>query len=346
MSRESSKHQDAGLFKRLLSKLGLANGRSGGRDGAQINYELNWEMSAMEALRVSTLGYASPAATSKLVSSQSETLKPAAHSDMPTSQPVMSPAKQAVKPDAQSVMVVDASDNLHATLDKLFEHMGVRLVSARSGAEAQRLINTIKPALILVDAALPDMEWARLATWIRRNEQLTESPIVLMAEDDRELEHVSHPWLEINDFLLKPFNLYGLQDMLSKYCRLSANVAKPAVRGVLGLVVDDDEQRLVLRRFLSRKGYHVPVSCSPDARECCLLLNGSKEVTSWLVQIQDEDKCIEVVSEFDSLYDAPVLVGLEMAPDSSQTGKERGNWESRLLDKLSKVAAKDELDAA
>lgn len=71
------------------------------------------------------------------------------------------------------VLIVDDHDGFRALARKLLEVAGFEVAEAASGAEATRMARSVRPALVLLDIQLPDIDGFEVARQLaRRNEGL------------------------------------------------------------------------------------------------------------------------------------------------------------------------------
>jgi signal transduction histidine kinase/CheY-like chemotaxis protein len=128
--------------------------------------------------------------------------------------PTPVPAPSAPLPDeARVILAVDDDDLVRATTVEMLEAMGYRVLAARSGAEALRLMAGTTVHLVVTDHAMPQMTGAQLAQRVREHDPRL--PVVLvtgyadLAEGDAE------------DLprLAKPFTYAALTEIVTRALR-------------------------------------------------------------------------------------------------------------------------------
>lgn len=108
--------------------------------------------------------------------------------------------------DTATVLIVDDRDENVLALEVMLSLPGVEIVTARSGAEALRLILKQEFAVILLDVLMPTMDGFETARLIRMREASKRIPIIFLTADP-ELELVSEGYAAgAVDFLVKPLN--------------------------------------------------------------------------------------------------------------------------------------------
>ena len=115
-----------------------------------------------------------------------------------------------------SVLVVDDDDRLQKMLSFFFMKKGFKVVSAKDGIAAFKILGRLRPDIILLDLAMPDMDGFELCRRIKEDAVLGEIPIIvisaLSASDNRQ-RILS---LGVSDFFEKPFEIAHLMDRVSE----------------------------------------------------------------------------------------------------------------------------------
>jgi CheY-like chemotaxis protein len=114
--------------------------------------------------------------------------------------------------------VVDDDPDIVALLAEALAARGYRVLAAL-GAQALRLAREERPALVLLDLQMPQMDGAEVCRRLRAEPATAAIPIVLISAD--ELPGATTGALAVDDWLPKPFDLSDL----------FAAVARPAGGG-------------------------------------------------------------------------------------------------------------------
>jgi CheY-like chemotaxis protein len=82
----------------------------------------------------------------------------------------------------RKVLVVDETVGVKSLMGPLLQRMRVELLSAGSGAEAMRVIETEKPDLVVCDVYMPDTDGYRICDFVRAHPKLKARPVLLMVD--------------------------------------------------------------------------------------------------------------------------------------------------------------------
>lgn len=101
------------------------------------------------------------------------------------------------------VLIAERDADVRETLDGLLEEAGVSTASATDGRVALRRFYGDRPDAVVLGLELPELSgWEALAT-IR---ELSDVPILILANEDRETEKVRALRAGADDFMAKPFS--------------------------------------------------------------------------------------------------------------------------------------------
>jgi signal transduction histidine kinase len=124
-------------------------------------------------------------------------------------------------PDIASVLVVDDSAANLVVLGALLDPLGVRVVEARSGAEALERVAAETFAVILLDVQMPGMDGFEVARRLRMMENGQELPIIFITAIHPDEKYSRQGYASgASDYITKPFD---------------ADVLLARVRGFIGL---------------------------------------------------------------------------------------------------------------
>lgn len=122
---------------------------------------------------------------------------------------------EALKP----ILVVEESPSVRRSICQSLEEQGFRARAANRGREAYGKVVEEVPGLILIDAALPDMQGQELARAIRRNKAGREVPIIMITNNDGLLDRMFSRVNGIKEYLSKPVQMASLKETILKYIR-------------------------------------------------------------------------------------------------------------------------------
>jgi adenylate cyclase len=155
------------------------------------------------------------------------------------------PASQRGGIATRTVVVIDDDPTVHDLLSKLLMREGYVVALAATGVNGLNLARKVKPAAIILDIKLPDLDgWTVLAA-LKGSPELADIPvIVLTIIDDRARGYA----LGAAEYLVKPIDRQRLRAMLQRYC---------GRRGRILLVEDDEPTRATTRDLVVRHGFAV-----------------------------------------------------------------------------------------
>ena len=181
-----------------------------------------------------------------------------------------------MNPEPLEILLVDdIPDNL-VVLEALLRRDGLRILQARSGAEALELLLTHDVSLALLDVQMPEMDGFELAELMRGAERTKHVPIIFVTAGSRDPSRLFHGYESgAVDFLFKPIDPHILTSKVEVFLELAAQRRQLAAAlqlnevfvGILGHdlrnplsafqaglefldgQVTDERQRRVLRRM-------------------------------------------------------------------------------------------------
>jgi chemosensory pili system protein ChpA (sensor histidine kinase/response regulator) len=123
-----------------------------------------------------------------------------------------SPAAQICK-----VMVVDDSLTVRRVSQRLIERAGYTVLLARDGLHAIEILQTERPAIILLDIEMPRMDGFEFLHYLRQDAKTSEIPVVMITSRTAE-KHRKHAMeLGATAYLGKPFNETELLTLLKSF---------------------------------------------------------------------------------------------------------------------------------
>ena len=97
---------------------------------------------------------------------------------------------------------------------RFLEQQGLHMVGAASGAEGLRLAKELRPAIILLDVIMPEMDgWAVLAA-LKAVPQLASTPVIMATIVDKEKRGYA---MGATHYLTKPINRKHLAQIIEEY---------------------------------------------------------------------------------------------------------------------------------
>ena len=108
------------------------------------------------------------------------------------------------------ILVVDDEPQIHRFLGPALTAAGYYPLAAHTAAQAERLVVTAAPDLIILDLGLPDRDGKEV---IRHLRGWTRLPIVVLSARDQEAEKIEALDLGADDYVEKPF---GIGELLAR----------------------------------------------------------------------------------------------------------------------------------
>lgn len=104
-----------------------------------------------------------------------------------------------------AVLVVDDDEGLLEAIHDLLEMEGYSVVVAHNGVEALEILETLRPAVILLDLRMPRMNGATFAREVHQRGNLQSLYIIVMTANLDAQKTVAA--IGANDFIAKPFDV-------------------------------------------------------------------------------------------------------------------------------------------
>ncbi len=103
--------------------------------------------------------------------------------------------------DTRLVLIVEDEDSIREVIRDVLEDRGFRVTSARNGAEALRMLDTIRPDVLVLDLLMPVMHgWDFMESYVEKTDGHA-IPIVVVS---------------VNPALPRSFNRFGVRQVVSK----------------------------------------------------------------------------------------------------------------------------------
>lgn len=119
----------------------------------------------------------------------------------------------------EKILVVDDEDNILELLRFNLENSGYKVLTAQNGIDALRIAKTEVPDLILLDLMLPGMDGYDVCKEIRRDDNISSTPIIMITAKGEELDKILGLELGADDYITKPFSVRELKARLKAVLR-------------------------------------------------------------------------------------------------------------------------------
>ena len=106
----------------------------------------------------------------------------------------------------QTVLVVDDSRETVRTLRVYLEDAGFRVLTAYDGGTALVMLRGERPDLLVLDLMLPDKDGLDITRFVRSNERLKGTPIIMLTALVDDADKIVGLELGADDYITKPYN--------------------------------------------------------------------------------------------------------------------------------------------
>ncbi len=107
--------------------------------------------------------------------------------------------------DRPLALVVDDSITVRRVMEKFLERNGLRVMTAKDGLDAIRVLQDAKPNIILLDIEMPNMDGYEFATHVRNDERVSDVPIIMITSRVGDKHRARAIEIGVNDYLGKPY---------------------------------------------------------------------------------------------------------------------------------------------
>jgi two-component system alkaline phosphatase synthesis response regulator PhoP len=108
------------------------------------------------------------------------------------------------------ILIVDDEDHIRELIKFNLENNGYKIIEAADGVEALKLAKKETPELILLDVMLPGMDGYDVCKEIRKNNEISNTPIIMITAKGEELDKILGLELGADDYITKPFSVREL----------------------------------------------------------------------------------------------------------------------------------------
>ena len=144
-----------------------------------------------------------------------------------------------------TILVVEDDPELQEILTLNLQNAGYRVMRAGSIRQAESLINTALPQMILLDWMLPDTTGLSFARRMRSETRTAGIPIIMLTGRDCESDKITGLEAGVDDYLIKPFSPRELLARIKAVMRRCAPQHADMVVEIAGLKLDPASRRIV-----------------------------------------------------------------------------------------------------
>jgi len=106
------------------------------------------------------------------------------------------------------VLIIDDSKTILAVLKKFLRSAGYDTIEALDAESGLELMRQHRPQLVFLDIMLPGMNGFAALRQIRRDQQLRDTPVIMMSGNEQAMEKFFGTRIGADDFMKKPFSRY------------------------------------------------------------------------------------------------------------------------------------------
>lgn len=107
--------------------------------------------------------------------------------------------------EAAKILVVDDVDTNRFVLRDIIQEMGCQPVLTENGAQALKMVDRLRPQLIILDVAMPEMDGYEICRRLKENPGTRDIPIIFISAFDDPADVVKGFDLGGEDYITKPF---------------------------------------------------------------------------------------------------------------------------------------------
>lgn len=146
----------------------------------------------------------------------------------------------------KKVLIVDDEEHIRELIKFNLKKEGYDTAMAVNGSEALKVIKETKFDLILLDLMLPEVDGLEVCKEIRKNEETSDIPVMMITAKGEEFDKVLGLELGADDYITKPFSIRELMARIKALLRRS-NVKKEENITKFGDVVVNFQTREVTK---------------------------------------------------------------------------------------------------
>ena len=124
------------------------------------------------------------------------------------------------------ILIVDDQKDTGTALERLLRYAGHEAVSVTGGAEALAMLHVRKPALMILDVNMPEMDGLTVLRTIREHAELKDVSVLMYSADTHPETMEEAKRLGVKDFLVK--GTVAFDNLVNRISELAGEPAKPA----------------------------------------------------------------------------------------------------------------------
>jgi PleD family two-component response regulator len=117
------------------------------------------------------------------------------------------------------ILIVDDQKDTGTALERLLRYAGHESVSVTGGTEALAMLHMRKPALLILDVNMSEMDGLTLLRTIKEHDELKDVKVVMYSADTRHETMAEARRMGAVDFLVK--GTIGIEKLVERICDLA-----------------------------------------------------------------------------------------------------------------------------
>ena len=145
-----------------------------------------------------------------------------------------------------NIIIIEDEKNICNFIETVLSPQGYQVTCANTGTDGLKLIESLKPDVVLLDLGLPDMDGEEILKKVR---EWSEMPIIIVSARDQDKEKAALLDLGADDYLTKPFSATELMARIRVALRHLYRQGLPRPQSVYrvgGLELDVEKHAAVL----------------------------------------------------------------------------------------------------
>ncbi len=117
-----------------------------------------------------------------------------------------------------TILIVDDVSTDRELLNRAVSAMGHRTITAENGAQALIVAKANRPAMILLDVVMPQMDGFATCRALKKDPDTASIPIVLVTSKNNESDRFWGRKQGADDHIGKPWNKDAIEVVVRRYC--------------------------------------------------------------------------------------------------------------------------------
>ena len=116
---------------------------------------------------------------------------------------------------SKRILVVEDSPMTRSLIISSLEDMGdFLIIEAANGFQALRKLPEVIPDLVITDLNMPDINGLEVVRFVKQNDNFKHIPVIIVTTEGRDIDRERGLNLGADRYLVKPFELEELQDVV------------------------------------------------------------------------------------------------------------------------------------